>query len=139
MADCIFCKIVAGKIPSFKIFENEKVLAFLDINPVSRGHTLVIPKAHAENLWEIREEDLKAVHVASKKIIQALKDALNPSGVACLQLNGRGVNQVVMHYHLHLIPRTEQDRELPMSTWELKPGDQEAIARLAEDVGARLR
>jgi histidine triad (HIT) family protein len=139
MADCIFCEIVAGKIPSFKIFEDEKVLAFLDINPVSRGHTLVIPKAHAENLWEIREEDLTAVHVASKKIIQALKDALNPSGVACLQLNGRGVNQVVMHYHLHLIPRAEQDRELPMSTWELKPGDQEAIARLAEDVGARLR
>ena len=139
MTDCIFCKIVAGKIPSFKIFEDEKVLAFLDINPVSRGHTLVIPKAHAENLWEIREEDLMAVHGASKKIIQALKDELNPSGVACLQLNGRGVNQVVMHYHLHLIPRTEQDRELPMSTWELTPGDQEAIARLAEDVGARLR
>jgi histidine triad (HIT) family protein len=139
MTDCIFCKIVAGKIPSFKIFEDEKVLAFLDINPVSRGHTLVIPKAHAENLWEIREEDLMAVHGASKKIIQALKDELNPSGVACLQLNGRGVNQVVMHYHLHLIPRTERDGELPMSTWELKPGDQEAIARLAEDVGARLR
>jgi histidine triad (HIT) family protein len=139
MTDCIFCKIVAGKIPSFKIFEDEKVLAFLDINPVSRGHTLVIPKAHAENLWEIREEDLMAVHAASKKIIRALKDELSPSGVACLQLNGRGVNQVVMHYHLHLIPRTEQDRELPMSTWELTPGDQEAIARLAEDVGARLR
>ena len=139
MTDCIFCKIVAGQIPSFKIFEDEKVLAFLDINPVSRGHTLVIPKAHAENLWEIREEDLTAVHVASKKIIQALKDTLNPIGVACLQLNGRGVNQVVMHYHLHLIPRVEQDRELPMSSWELKPGNQEDIALLARDVGARLR
>ncbi len=138
MEDCIFCKIVAGQIPCFKIYEDQKVLAFLDINPVSEGHTLVIPKAHAENLWEIREEDLAGVHVASKKIIRALKDTLNPSGVACLQLNGRGVNQVVMHYHLHLIPRGEKSPPLPMSSWDLKPGDQEAIARLAEKIAAGL-
>lgn len=132
MEDCIFCKIVAGQIPCFRIYEDEKVLSFLDINPISEGHALVIPKAHAENLWEIPEQDLAAVHMASKKIIQTMKEVLNPEGVACLQLNGRGVNQVVMHYHLHLIPRIKGSEPLPVSSWELKPGDQDAIARLAE-------
>ncbi len=138
MEDCIFCKIIAGQIPCSRVYEDEKVLAFLDINPISEGHTLVIPKAHAENLWEIHEEDLTAVHMASKKIIRAMKQVLNPEGVACLQLNGRGVNQVVMHYHLHLIPRTKGSGPLPVSSWELKPGNQEAIARLAEKIAAKL-
>jgi len=138
MEDCIFCKITAGQIPCAKIYEDDKVLAFLDINPISEGHTLIIPKAHAQNLWEIREQDLAAVHVASKKIIQAMKEVLNPEGVACLQLNGRGVNQVVMHYHLHLIPRTKGSEPLPVTSWELKPGDQEAITRLAQNLAARL-
>jgi len=136
--DCIFCKIVAGQIPCAKIYEDEKVLSFLDINPISEGHTLVIPKAHAENLWEIAEGDLAAVHRASKKIIQAMKEVLNPEGVACLQLNGRGVNQVVMHYHLHLIPRVKGSDPLPVSSWEIKPGNQEVIGRLAEILAAKL-
>jgi histidine triad (HIT) family protein len=138
MEDCIFCKIVAGQIPCIRIYEDEKVLSFLDINPISEGHTLVIPKAHAENLWQINEEDLAAVHKASKKIIQAMKEVLNPEGVACLQSNGSGVNQVVMHYHLHLIPRTRGSEPLPVSSWELKPGDQDALARLAQKIATRL-
>jgi len=138
MEDCIFCKIVAGQIPCSRIYEDEKVLSFLDINPISEGHTLIIPKAHAENLWEISEQDLAAVHRASKRIIQAMKEVLHPEGVACLQLNGRGVNQVVMHYHLHLIPRVAGSKPLPVSSWEIKPGDQEAIAQLAERLAARL-
>lgn len=138
MEDCIFCKIVAGQIPCSRIYEDEKVLSFLDINPISEGHTLIIPKAHAENLWEISEQDLAAVHSASKRIIQAMKEVLHPEGVACLQLNGRGVNQVVMHYHLHLIPRVADSKPLPVSSWEIKPGDQEAIAQLAERLAARL-
>jgi histidine triad (HIT) family protein len=138
MEDCIFCKIVAGQIPCFRIYEDEKVLSFLDINPISEGHALVIPKAHAENLWEIPEQDLAVVHMASKKIIQTMKEVLNPEGVACLQLNGRGVNQVVMHYHLHLIPRIKGSEPLPVSSWELKPGDQDAIARLAQKIAAKL-
>lgn len=138
MEDCIFCKIIAGQIPCARIYEDDKVLAFLDINPMSEGHTLIIPKAHAQNLWEIREQDLAAVHVASKKVIQAMKEELNPEGVACLQLNGKGVNQVVMHYHLHLIPRTKGSEPLPVTSWELKPGDQNAIARLAQNLAARL-
>lgn len=139
MEECIFCKIVNGELPSFKIYEDEKAFAFEDINPISQGHTLIIPKRHAENLWEIPEEDLAAVHFASKKIIQAIKDALNPAGVACLQLNGRGVNQVVMHYHLHLIPRANDEPQLPVSSWELKPGDMNEIQQIAEKIAAAIK
>jgi len=139
MEDCIFCKIIKGEIPSFKVYEDDMAFAFEDINPISEGHTLLIPKIHAQDLWEIPGEDLAAVHLASKKIIQAIKDALNPTGVACLQLNGRGVNQVVMHYHLHLIPRTAGGSEIPVCTWELKEGDMEAIKQTADRIAAAIK
>jgi histidine triad (HIT) family protein len=138
MEGCLFCKIVAGDIPCFKVYEDERVLAFADINPISEGHTLVIPKRHAENLWEIPGEDLVAVHLAAQKIIRAIKTALKPTGVACIQLNGRGVNQVVMHYHFHLMPRMEGGPELPVTTWELKKGDMEAIGKTAERIAAAI-
>jgi histidine triad (HIT) family protein len=127
MEDCIFCKIAKGDIPCFKVYEDDRVLAFEDVNPISDGHTLIIPKAHAENIWEISGEDLASIHLASKKVAEAIKETLDPEGVAVLQLNGRGVNQVVMHYHLHLIPRTSGGPELKMTEWELIPGDMEAI------------
>ncbi len=139
MEDCIFCKIIKGEIPSFKVYEDDYVFAFEDISPISEGHTLVIPKKHAQNLWEITDEDLTAVHLASKKIINAINNVLNPIGVACLQLNGRGVNQVVMHYHLHLIPRLKGGPELPVSSWELKQGDMEAIKQTAEKIAAAIK
>jgi len=127
MEDCIFCKIVKGDIPCFKVYEDDRILAFEDVNPISEGHTLIIPKAHAENIWEISGEDLTAIHLASKKVADAIKEVLVPAGVAVLQLNGRGVNQVVMHYHLHLIPRVSGGPELTMTAWELIPGDMELI------------
>lgn len=139
MEDCIFCRIVRGEIPCFKVYEDDKVLAFEDINPIAKGHTLIIPKGHAENLWEIPSEDLVAIHLASQKIIHAIKKALNPTGVAVLQLNGRGVNQVVMHYHLHLMPRTSGSPELSVSSWELKEGDMEAIKQTAEKVASAIK
>lgn len=139
MEDCIFCKIIKGEIPSFKVYEDDKVLAFEDINPISEGHTLIIPKNHAENLWEISAEDLAAIHLASKKVADAIKEALNPIGVAALQLNGRGANQVVMHYHLHLIPRSSGAPELPVTNWELKPGDMDAIRRTGEKIAAAIK
>ena len=138
MEDCIFCKIVRGEIPSFKVYENEQVFAFEDINPISLGHTLIVPKNHAENLWEITPDDLSAIHLASKKIARALRKAIDAAGIACLQLNGREVNQVVMHYHLHLIPRSQNDPELPMTTWELKQGDMDRIKKAAEKIAAAL-
>ena len=139
MEDCIFCKIVKGEIPSFKIYENDQVFAFEDINPISLGHTLIVPKKHAENLWEITPGDLSAIHLASQKIARALRKAIDATGIACLQLNGREVNQVVMHYHLHLIPKSQNDPELPMTTWELKQGDMEKIKKAAEKIAENVR
>jgi histidine triad (HIT) family protein len=126
-------------MPCFKVYEDDRVLAFEDINPISEGHTLIIPKKHAENLWEIPGEDLSAIHLASKKIIHAIHEALNPTGVAVLQLNGRGVNQVVMHYHLHLMPRTGDSPALPVSCWDLKEGDMAAIQETAEKIASALK
>jgi len=138
MESCIFCKIIKGEIPSFKVYEDEKTLAFEDINPISPGHTLIIPKRHAKDLWEISDDDLIAIHLASKKVIQAIKSALNPSGVACVQLNGPGANQVVLHYHLHLIPRVAGSPELPVASWELKEGDMKTIQETAARISAAL-
>jgi len=139
MEDCIFCKIVRGEIPSFKVYEDEKVFAFADINPISSGHTLIVPKKHAQDLWEIAGDDLTAVHLASKKIIKAIQVALEPSGVACVQLNGPGANQVVLHYHLHLVPRIAGDPELPVATWEIKEGDMEAVRETADKIAAAIK
>lgn len=139
MEDCVFCKIVRGEIPCFKVYEDERVLAFEDINPISEGHTLIIPKNHAENLWEISPEDLTAIHLASQKLIQAIRDALGPDGVAVLQLNGRGANQVVMHYHLHLMPRRAGGPELSVTGWEFKEGDMDVIRQTAEKIAAALK
>jgi len=138
MEDCIFCKIVKGDIPCFKVYEDDRVLAFEDVNPISEGHTLIIPKVHAENIWEISGKDLTAIHLASKKVADAINDVLNPAGVAVLQLNGRGVNQIVMHYHLHLIPRVSGSPELTMTAWELIPGDMDAIKLTGDRIAAAM-
>ena len=138
MENCIFCKIIKGEIPSFKVYEDDQVLAFMDINPISPGHTLIIPKNHAANLKEISDEDLAAVHRASKKVLSGIEKALKTTGVACVQLNGRGVNQVVMHYHLHLIPKVPGGPDLPVSTWEIIPGDMDEIKKTAENISDAL-
>ena len=138
MDDCIFCKIVTGDIPSIKIYEDDHVFAFMDINPVSEGHALVIPKIHAENLWEISEASLSAVHTASKRIVHAMKKAMGPVSVAAIQLNGKGVNQIVMHYHLHLIPRASDGEALKLTAWEMIPGDMDAINRTGAAIAAAV-
>ena len=138
MEDCIFCKIIKGEIPCIKVCEDDKVLVFADINPIATGHTLIIPKNHAENIWEISADDLSAIHRASKQVADGIKKALNPLGVAVLQLNGKGVNQVVMHYHLHLIPRLPDTPEIKMTQWELIPGDMEAIKATAAQITAAM-
>ncbi len=139
MDDCIFCRIIRGEIPSFKVYEDEKVLAFEDINPVSDGHTLLIPKKHSRDLWEIDKDSLIAIHAASKKVIKAIREALDPSGVAVLQLNGRGAGQEVDHYHLHLIPRLKNGPELPFSKGSLKQGDMEKIRETGEQIAKMIR
>ncbi|MCU0594322.1 MAG: HIT family protein [Desulfobacterota bacterium] len=139
MTECVFCRIVKGELPCFKIYEDERVLAFEDINPIAEGHTLIIPKRHAENLWEISGEDLAAIHLASKKVAHALREVLKPTGIAVLQLNGPGAKQVVLHYHLHLVPRLGGGPPLPITNWDLRPGDKEAIRKTAERIAETLR
>ncbi len=138
MEGCIFCKIVRGEIPSFKVYEDERVYALADINPISDGHTLIIPKAHAENLWEISDKNITAIHRASKKIAAAMQAVLGPVGIAVLQLNGKVVNQVVMHYHLHLIPKAKNGPTLKMTEWELTPGDMDKIKSIGDNIAAAI-
>lgn len=138
MDDCIFCKIVKGEIPCIKVYENDAVLAFADINPIADGHTLVIPKAHAENIWEISAADMAAIAEAARNVAAGIREAMQPDGVAALQLNGRGAGQVVMHYHMHLVPRPQGSPELPITQWELVPGDMEKIQSLAEKITASI-
>jgi len=107
--NCIFCKIVSNEIPSQKIFEDETTFAFLDINPVSKGHALVIPKKHYETLVDVPEEELKQLIVSVKKVAQAILKATKASGFNILQNNGKVAEQLVNHIHFHVVPRFEND------------------------------
>ena len=109
MTDCIFCKIVNGESPCYKIYEDGKTLAFLDVFPVYKGHTLVVPKKHVENIAEISEENLACVSKTAKKVAKLLKEKLNYEGVNLVQSNGRVASQVVMHFHMHVVPRFAGD------------------------------
>lgn len=110
--DCIFCKIINGSIPhdpNHRIYEDEHTIAFLDINPIADGHTLVIPKRHADNLLEVSEEDAKHVVTTVRKIAIAMKKALKADGINILQANGKSAGQSVFHLHFHVVPRHEHD------------------------------
>jgi histidine triad (HIT) family protein len=135
--DCIFCKIVAGEIPSTKIYEDDTALAFMDIMPLNKGHLLVIPKEHYDNILEVDPETYGKLYTVIRRMAGAVKEALNPDGMNVLQLNGKAANQVVPHVHLHLVPRWEGDG-LTVSAWEPVPGNMEEIAGVAEEIKAKL-
>ncbi|MCM3602282.1 HIT family protein [Robertmurraya korlensis] len=105
MSDCIFCKIVNGDIPAAKVFENDHVVAFLDISQVTKGHTLIIPKVHKENLYELTPEISSELFKVAPKIANAIKDAYQPVGLNLVNNNGEKAGQSVFHFHMHLIPR----------------------------------
>ncbi|MBM4764170.1 HIT family protein [Bacillus sp. B15-48] len=105
MSDCIFCKIINGEIPSQKVYENDHVYAFLDISPVTKGHTLVIPKVHKENVFELSEEEAANLFKEVPKIANAVKKAFNPIGLNTINNNGEHAGQSVFHFHMHIIPR----------------------------------
>ena len=107
--DCIFCNIVNGQVPSAKVYENEHVFAFLDISPVAEGHCLVIPKQHFDNIFDIDEAVLGHIMAAAKKIAVSLKNNLKASAVNVMHANGKEARQEVMHFHLHIVPRVEND------------------------------
>lgn len=108
--NCVFCGIVRGDIPAIRVYEDDRTLAFMDIQPVSPGHTLVIPKVHAPNLFEIAETDLSVVTLTAQRIAQAVRKALAPDGIRIMQTNGAAAGQTVFHYHVHIIPMQDGQR-----------------------------
>ena len=135
-ADCLFCKIIAGEIPCFKLFEDDETLSFMDINPANEGHALVIPKEHAKDVYAVSDTAITATVKTAKKIAAAVDKTLNPDGLNLLQCNGPAAAQSVFHFHMHVLPRREGD-ELKLN-WGLKPGDMDAIGALAERIRGNL-
>lgn len=107
--DCLFCKIVRGEIPSKKVFEDEFTLGFLDIRPISKGHTIIIPKNHYETLGDIKEEDIAHLFETVKKVAQLLYDKLHIDGYNIVMNNYEAAGQVIFHSHVHVIPRNKRD------------------------------
>jgi histidine triad (HIT) family protein len=128
--DCIFCKIIAGELPSHRIDEDERTISFMDISPATRGHALVVPKRHWKDLLEIDAEDLIATILAAQRLAHKVHDRLDADGVNLLNSRGGAAWQTVFHFHVHVIPRYIDDPlRLP---WTPEPGDQEEIAAAAD-------
>lgn len=109
MSDCVFCRIVAGQIPSTRVYEDELTVAFMDIGQVNPGHVLVAVKAHAENLYALDDVQAAAVQRTAARVARAIRDAFSPQGLSVYQANGAAAGQTVFHYHVHLVPRHEGD------------------------------
>src|SRR3954452_11951467 len=132
--DCIFCSIIKGDIPSTRVDEDDHTIAFMDIHPWTRGHALVIPKKHTPNLYEIEPDELAAVANAAKRLALRMRDGLQCDGINLLNSTGPAAWQTVFHFHMHVIPRYDNDPlRLP---WSPTPGDREEIAAAAEELTA---
>jgi histidine triad (HIT) family protein len=130
--DCIFCKVVAGELPSETVQEDEHTVAFLDINPWTRGHALVIPRNHSKDLLEVDDEDLERTTLAARRLAAAMKERLGCDGINLLNACGAVAWQSVFHFHIHVIPRYEDDPlQLPTRPRE---ADKEDLAAVAEQL-----
>jgi len=133
--DNVFAKILRNEMPSHRVYEDEQTLAFMDIMPVSKGHTLVIPKTKGENIFDVDAESLSAVIKTTKRVAEAIKKALEPSGMIVTQLNGAKAGQTVFHYHMHIIPVYEKAPFQPHAN-DLE--DSEILASTAETIKQTL-
>ena len=130
--DCLFCKIAAGEIPAQRVDEDEHTIAFMDINPWTRGHALVIPREHTPNLYEIPDEELARTAAAAKRLARRMKERLGCDGINLLNSCEPAAWQTVFHFHIHVIPRYDDDPlQLPTRPEE---GDPEEIAKAAEEL-----
>jgi histidine triad (HIT) family protein len=130
--DCLFCKIVAGEIPATIVASDERTVTFMDISPATRGHALVIPRAHARDLLEIDSADLAAVAQAAQRLARTAKATLGADGINLINSSGAPAWQTVFHFHVHVIPRYEDDPlRLP---WTPEPGDMEQIRATGEQL-----
>ena len=131
--NCIFCAIVSGRAPAHRVYEDQRILIFMDLFPAHEGHTLIIPKRHGENLFEVDKADLDAIIRASVSLGEALKRVFAPDGIAVMQLNGAAAGQTVFHYHMHLIPRRAGEG---FGVHGKKLGDASVLADQAERLAA---
>lgn len=136
MTDCVFCKLVAGTVPSTRVYEDEHTLAFMDIGQVNPGHVLVAVKRHAANLYELDEAQVAAVARTARRVALAIREAFDPEGLSVYQANGRAAGQTVFHYHVHLLPRHAGDgMEL---VWPAKNPPRETLEQYAARIRAQL-
>jgi histidine triad (HIT) family protein len=127
--DCIFCKIVAGDLPAHKVQEDEHTIAFMDLNPWTRGHALVIPRRHSRNLYEVPDEDLEHAVLAAKRLALTMRDRLGCDGVNLLNCCEPAAWQTVFHTHIHVIPRYDDDPlRLPGQPMQPKEGELAEVA-----------
>jgi histidine triad (HIT) family protein len=127
--DCIFCKIVAGELPSETVQEDHHTVAFMDINPWTRGHALVIPRKHSPNIYEVGDEDLRHTAIAAKQLAVRVKERLRCDGVNVLNASEPAAWQSVFHFHMHVIPRYDDDPlELPVRPRQAEPDELAAVA-----------
>ena len=136
MADCVFCRIVAGQIPSTRVYEDELAVAFMDIGQVNPGHVLVALKAHAESLYELDDAQAAAVQRAAARVARAIRAAFAPQGLSVYQANGKPAGQTVFHYHVHLVPRHEGDGMA--LTWPVKNPPREELEKHAARIREKL-
>ena len=130
--DCIFCGIVAGEVPAQKVDEDERTVAFMDLNPWTRGHALVIPRRHTPNLYEIDDDELRHTAVAARRLARRLRERLGCDGVNVLNAAEPAAWQTVFHFHLHVIPRYDDDPlELPAHPGEASPDE---LAEVADEL-----
>lgn len=130
--DCIFCKIIAGEVPSQKVDEDERTIAFMDISPATRGHVLVVPRRHARDLLAVEREDLEATVATVQRVARRISERLGPDGINVLNSCGAAAWQTVFHFHVHVIPRYEGDPlRLP---WIPAPGDPTEIEAVAREL-----
>ena len=134
---CIFCKIVRKQIPASIIYENETVMAFLDIRPLNEGHTLVIPKKHYVDIFDTPEDQLSKVHTAAKLVSIAVKKATNAEGISIIQQNGKAAGQEIFHFHVHVVPRFEEQK-LPSFT-ALKEVERVKLDGVAKKIRQQLK
>ena len=133
MADCIFCKIIAGEIPSYTIYEDDEFKVFLDINPASKGHALIVPKTHYADLYDIDEEVAAKAMKLAKKLAIRMTDVLGCEGFNILQNNHEVAGQTVFHFHMHLIPRYENaDENKDMLVWKQQSYTSEEFAAICK-------
>jgi histidine triad (HIT) family protein len=123
--DCIFCKIVGGELPSYKVYENEHILAFLDIHPVNAGHTLIVPKRHSTNIFDIATDDWAAMSEAVRVLAVGIEKGVGADGVNIAMNNREHAGQVVNHAHVHVIPRFKGDglKLMPQRTYKEKEAE----------------